>query len=123
MKIFNSSKLQLYKKALDVHSRQHEAIAKNVAHANDINFKRVKTDFSEELKVAVTQKLKTTDARHIQGAGVSENKLAMSGENESVDMNTEMGELAVNQIRFEFVTNVLRKAYRGLNTSITGRTS
>jgi len=121
MKIFNSAKIQLFKKALDVHAREHEAIAKNVANAHDTNFKRVKTDFSQELKVAVNQGLKQSDIRHMQSKGAPENGLP--NEEQNVDINQEMAELAVNQIEFDFVSNVLKKAYRGLNSSITGRSS
>ncbi len=121
MKLFNSAKIQLYKKALDVHSKEHEAIAKNVANAHDINYKRVKTDFSEELKVSLGQTLKQTDARHMGSKGSPENGLP--NEEENVDINREMAELAVNQIRFDFVSNVLKRTYRGLNASITGRNS
>lgn len=120
MKIFNSEKIQLYKKALDVHARQHEAIAKNVANANDVNYKRVKTDFSEELHVAVAQKLKKTDPRHIESSANAQENLSKE-KDEPVDINQEMSELAVNQIRFNFVSNVLKKAYGGLNTAILGR--
>ncbi len=121
MKIFNSAKIQLYKKALDVHIKEHEAIAKNVANAHDANYKRVKTNFSEELNVAITQNMKQSDSRHMESKRASES--GNSKEEQKVDMNREMADLAVNQIKFDFVSNVLKKAYRGLNSSITGRTS
>ncbi|MCB0281035.1 MAG: flagellar basal body rod protein FlgB [Calditrichae bacterium] len=120
MKIFNSEKIQLYKKAMDVYAKQHESIAKNVANANDPNYKRVKTDFSEELHVATTQKLKTTDPRHIN-VSQNNNETSSESQDEPVDINQEMAELAVNQIQFNFVTNVLKKAYGGLNSAILGR--
>jgi len=44
-------------------------------------------------------------------------------EPEHVDVSKEMGQLAINQIRFDFSTNVLRRSYKGLNTSITGKVS
>ncbi|KAA3617631.1 MAG: flagellar basal body rod protein FlgB [Calditrichaeota bacterium] len=121
MKIFNSAKILLYKQALDVHTKEHEAIAKNVANAHNTNYKRVKTDFSDELKVALNQTLKQSDVRHMDSKGSS--GVSEGAEEEGVDLNEEMANLAVNQIRFDFVSNMLKKAYRGLNTSITGRTS
>jgi flagellar basal-body rod protein FlgB len=121
MKILNSAKIQLYKQALNVHTKEHEAIAKNVANAHDTNYKRVKTNFSEELKVTVNQNLKQSDIRHMESKGGP--GLIVNKEDGNVDINKEMADLAVNQIRFDFVSNVLKKAYRGLNSSITGRTS
>ena len=105
---------------MDVYAKQHESIAKNVANANDPNYKRVKTDFSEELHVATTQKLKTTDPRHIN-VSQNNNETSSESQDEPVDINQEMAELAVNQIQFNFVTNVLKKAYGGLNSAILGR--
>ncbi len=120
MKLFASPKLAQFKKALDVYSRQHEAIAKNVAHAHDNSYKRVNTDFSAELQNLSSQKLRTTDSRHM-GPAEKPASPELPGEDRKVDLNSEMGELAVNQIRFDFVSRVLAKAYRGLNASITGR--
>lgn len=121
MKIFNSEKIQLYKKALNAHTKTHEAIAKNVANAYDLNYKRINTDFSKELDVAVGQKLKQSDPRHMDLNRVTGNSLPKG--DQKVDINREMSELAVNQIKFDFISSVLKKAYRGLNSSITGRTS
>ena len=38
MKIFNSKHIQLLKKSLDVYGKQHEAIAKNIANANNPDY-------------------------------------------------------------------------------------
>lgn len=122
MKIFNSTKIQLYKKALDVHAREHEAIAQNVANAQNQNYKRVKSDFSEELRAAVTQNLNKSDARHMEAQG-SDGSIFNDESEEKVDLNKEMGQLAVTQIRFDFASTVLKRSYKALNASITGRTS
>ena len=58
MKIFDIPKLQLLKQSLNVYDKQHQAIAKNIAHANDENYKKVDTDFSSVLKSASDSKLK-----------------------------------------------------------------
>jgi len=39
-----------------------------------------------------------------------------------VDISEEMGKLAENQIRYDFSTRVLQRAYRGIFAAITGRT-
>jgi flagellar basal-body rod protein FlgB len=125
MKIFNSKNIQLLKKSLDVYEKQHEAIAKNIANANNAEYTRVKTDFSDVLKTNVQGKMRVTNSKHINQ--MSEPlRISAGNENstkERVDMSKEMGELAENQIRFDFVSRTLARAYRALNMSITGRSS
>jgi flagellar basal-body rod protein FlgB len=122
MKIFGTRHINLVKRSLDVYSRQHEALAKNIANANDPDYKRLKTDFSESLMTVQNQQLKTSNSRHIGNTETPERNDAKTGKG-SVDISREMSELAENQIRFDFVSRVLNRTYRKLNSSITGRTS
>ena len=123
MNILSSKNIQLYKKALDVYEKQHEAIAKNIANANNPEFKKLKTDFSDVLESNMEGKMRTTDSRHI--AQIAE-PLRKSADNAGakepeIDVSVEMGDLAENQIRYQFVTRALAKTYQALNMSITGR--
>jgi flagellar basal-body rod protein FlgB len=120
MKIFELPNIQLLKKSLDVYSRQHEAIAQNIAHANDDSYKRVKTDFGSVLKNDLSRRLKTTDPRHIAEPVMPEPH-GVPNHTAKVDMSQEMGELAVNQIKYDFAARNLTRAYQMLNTGITGR--
>jgi len=122
MKIFNSKQLSLTKKSLDVYSKQHEAIAKNISRANDPEYTRLKTDFTESLNTVQTQQLRTSRSRHI-GSTEKPDRSNAEKDNKPVNISQEMSELAVNQIRFDFVSRVLNRTYRKLNTSITGRPS
>ncbi len=123
-KILNTEYANLLKKATSVYDDQHKAIAQNVAKSNVENYKRINTDFSEQLKTAV----------HNSGVRVSREKhlshsnwdTAHSGSNQSdgedsVDMAREMTDLSVNQIRHELVTRALSRYYAGITTAITGR--
>ncbi len=121
MKLFDLPKIQLYKKALNVYDKQHKAMSKNIAHAHDRTYKPIKTDFSEELQSAVTAKLKKTDERHLDARGPGEFPTLKRQSADQVDLNKEMGDLAVNQIRFDFVSRLLNRTYKSLNTSITGK--
>ncbi len=123
MKIFELQNLNLLKKSLDVYTRQHEAIAKNIANANNPNYKRVNTDFSSELKARMEGILKADNPRHIAMPTPVESKLKENDTTQKeVDLTREMGALAENQIRFEFASKVLAGKYRLLGQSITGRT-
>lgn len=122
MKIFDIPKVNLIKKSLDVYNKQHQAISKNIAHANDKNYKRIDTDFSRVLKSASDSGLKTTHAKHIIPSGEEEIfSLKSTRGKGSVDFTEEMGDLAVNQIKFEFSARMLRRFYESIGTSIRGR--
>lgn len=123
MKIFNLPNIKLLKQSLNVYDKQHQAIANNIAHANDENYKRLDTDFSSVLKKAADSKIKVTHHRHIS---IDKNQDSLSlGENKKaagkVDYTKEMGDLAVNQIKFDFSARILRRVYEGISTSIRGR--
>ncbi len=120
MKIFNTENINLLKKSLDVYGKQHEAIAKNIANANNPEYKRADTDFSNTLKKNIERTLKTTDPRHIAEPKTPTGKGRDSGE-EEIDLSREMGELAENQIRYDFSARMLQKTYQILNLSIKGR--
>lgn len=123
--LFNTKRAQFLKKALNVYLKRHKAIAQNVAQANDVNYKRVNTDFSRELKGAMGQsKIKVTNAKHIsQGRFDPVSREQGQQTDQSVDLTQEMTDLAENQIRYEFVTRMLRGYYSGLRQSISGRSS
>ena len=120
MKIFNTQNISLLKKSLDVYGKQHEAIAKNIANANNPEYKRAETDFSKTLKNTIERTLKTTDPRHI---AEPKPPVPNDAENskEEIDLSREMGELAENQIRYDFSARMLQKNYQLLNISIKGR--
>jgi len=122
MKLFDIPKINLIKKSLDVYDKQHQAISKNIAHANDNNYKRVNTDFSQILKTASHSNFKITNNKHINPTGNQENiSLKNKKGKGTVDFTQEMGDLAVNQIKFEFSARVLRRFYDGISSSIRGR--
>lgn len=119
MKIFETPNIQLLKKSLDVYSKQHEAIAQNIMHANDDTYNRAKTDFGSILKNDLSRRLKVTDPRHISESSVPEPHGLHT--KQKVDISQEMGELAVNQLKYDFAARNLNRNYQLLNTSITGR--
>lgn len=121
MKIFNTQNISLLKKSLDVYGKQHDAIAKNIANANNPDYKRTETDFSKMLKNNIERTLKITNSRHIAEPKASAAKGSAENNKEEIDLSREMGELAENQIRYDFSARMLQKNYRLLNISIKGR--
>ena len=122
-KILSNGQPQLLKKALNIYQKQHEAISKNVSNASNENFKRVDTDFSSELNNVqnTTSSLKTSNAKHLSGSN-NVNSTPNDNTEGSVDITREMGLLAENQIKYEFATRALSRMYKGISTSITGKT-
>jgi len=122
MKLFETSTKSLLVQSLNVYDKQHRAIANNIAHANDDTFKRENTDFSSVLKSASDSRLKTSNARHIKPESKGEEFSHKNNKSEGkVDFTEEMGDLAVNQIRYDFSSRVLRRVYDGIGTAIRGR--
>ncbi len=121
MKLFELENVQLLKKSLDVYTKQHEAIAKNIANANNPEYKPMNTDFSSVLKTRMAESLRTADPRHIGQPKSVESKAGSASGNSEVDVTREMGALAENQIRFEFASKTLARVYRALSMSITGK--
>ncbi len=122
MKIFDLPNIQFLKKSLDVYTKQHEAIARNVANANNPNYQRVNTDFSSVLQSVSDSKLRVTDERHFKGMETGGSPTLPKETGGAVDITKEMADLAVNQLKFDFASRVLRGVYNMLSASITGRT-
>lgn len=124
VELFNTEYAQLMVKALETYNKRHNAIAKNVANVNNPNYEPVCVDFSDYLQQnGEEQGLKTTKDKHIRVSNYFEKEFS-SMETEKgrrVDITKEMAKLAENQIRYEFVSSVLRGYYDTLNKSITGR--
>ena len=121
MKIFNTQNISLLKKSLDVYGKQHDAIARNIANVNNPDHKRAETDFSKMLKNNIERTLKITDPRHIAEPKAHAVKGPAENIKEEIDLSREMGELAVNQIRYDFSARMLQKNYQLINISIKGR--
>lgn len=123
MKIFNTAKFQLLKRSLDVYTKQHENIASNVANANNPDYKRLNTDFSQVLSNQVSRTLQTDNERHIPSPIEADptRKLDKEAAEKEIDLSMEMAQLAENQIRFDFAARALKQSYRALTMSITGR--
>ena len=124
IKLFSSPYPESIKNAIQSQEKKHKAIAQNVAHASDPNYKRIETDFSQILDTEKKNStLKTTNQKHIshlkEQSGQARGSAASA--NNEVDLSREMMDLAENQIRYDFSTRALNRYYNGISISITGR--
>ncbi|MBN2280375.1 MAG: flagellar basal body rod protein FlgB [Candidatus Marinimicrobia bacterium] len=121
--IFGTRHKSMIKNAVDVYNKQHQAIAKNIANVNDPLYKRVETDFSNELELALQNNspLKSSNEKHITKPHYQGTLMPSSGGSGKVEITKEMADLAENQIRYEFVTKRLGRMFKSLELSIRGR--
>lgn len=123
-------------KALDVYSMRFRTIAENIANANTPNYHPKEVKFEEFFK-SESAKLQ------ISGFGTSTTRLGIGNTetdeveisedmqnipqseeyfagNSHTNIDKEMSELAETQIRFRFVSRLVKRYFSGLNSAITG---
>ncbi len=140
MKLFDTTKVPLLGKALDVYSLRQKVISSNIANITTTGYRSKSVSFEDQITGAMQEgaiKQAVTDEGHIAGAtadpGIgsprivespSENSLSgdplASGLN-NVDIDNEMAGLAKNQIRFKFAARLLTQTFRDIQDSIRGQ--
>ncbi|MCH9008141.1 flagellar basal body rod protein FlgB [candidate division KSB1 bacterium] len=115
----------LLRQSLDAYNKRHTAIAENISNVATKGYRPLKVHFEEELRQSLEKNKpvgKTSDPRHMAIGGTTKSvKASVEELNARVNIESEMAELAQNQIRFNFVTRMLRRRYDTIKTSIRGR--
>lgn len=108
---------ELIKKALDASAERSRVIAHNIANVNTSGFKASRVIFEEKLNSVLngeTIGLKTTDKKHISEGSTLENltpevkkdtSTSMRLDGNNVDIDSEMTNLAANNILFNALVN------------------
>ncbi len=141
MSLFDSTKIPLLGKALDVYSLRQKVSASNISNITVPGYKSQSVSFEEQLAAAAQNsgavQGAATNQRHMTVGTPSDvrdveekvfetsldkpegyNELA-SGFND-VDIDYEMAELAKNQIRFKFSSRLLGDTFKGIQKAIRG---
>jgi len=126
--------IDLKGKALDGSWLRNQVMANNVANANTPGYKRQDVDFQQVLSDFLDQsgtKLVRTDPRHLpmQGDEPSELNFTTSSDDSAsyrrdqngVNIDTEMSEIAKNQIFYSSVTTALNSEIKRLKMAIEGK--
>ncbi|MGM0452547.1 MAG: flagellar basal body rod protein FlgB [Thermodesulfobacteriota bacterium] len=132
--IFDTT-IQALDKVLDLRTQKLKTISSNIANAETPGYSRLKMDFEQQLKDAVSGSengASVTHPRHMPAA--SANRIADVeghiyrqedqggiGDRNSVSLEQEMVELSENQIRYESATRMLSKKFNMLKFVIQGR--
>ncbi len=115
----------LLKKSLSAYSERNNAIAENIANVETKGYRPYKVDFEKELKRAMQRSAPVgvkSDPRHMTiGGDVLGIQPRISTQNENVNIEQEMADLAKNQIRFEFAVRELSGAYEFIRSAIRGQ--
>ncbi len=114
----------LLKKSLGAYMARNNAIAENIANVETKGYRPYKVEFEKELQRAMHRSAPVgvkSDPRHMTiGGDILDIQPKISTQNETVNMEQEMAELAKNQIRFEFATRKLSGAYEAIRSAIRG---
>jgi flagellar basal-body rod protein FlgB len=133
MKLFQCTGIPLLGRALDAYALRQKVLASNLANISTPAYKRKEVSFQVELAGAMSHEM-IAGARTHEGhlpVGVSTESeariveaethgIAVNGVN-NVDIDQEMAELAVNQLRFKFAARMLADAFKGIQKSIRGQ--
>ena len=129
------NRLPLLNRGLDAYSLRQNTIAKNIANATTPNYQPEAVKFEEYFAEAeVAAKGVTTDEKHIpigkkdpsiveadsEKADIPAPEVYFAGESH-VNIDKEMANLAQNQIRFRFGSQMVKSYFQGLQTAITGQ--
>ncbi len=139
MDLFQNTRIPILSKALNAYSLRHQVISANIANIGTPGYKAQSVDFENALSSAMSNNAvegQVTNERHL-GIGIQstspdgpmsvvENNPGeltdadmKSGIND-VDVDSEMAELAKNQIRFKYASRLLSESFRGIQKSIRG---
>jgi flagellar basal-body rod protein FlgB len=129
--IFDKSGIPLYQRLLKVASSAQKATASNIANVATPGYAPQSVNFKDEmanaLKAQGSSVPATTNPRHISGrpANIIRIKDIGDGDNASgindVDIETEMSDLAENQMMYEFGAKRLARTFAMLHEAIKGK--
>ena len=106
---------------LDFRSERHKVIASNIANMDTPNYKPKDVVFGDELKemLAGEEGMRRTGKSdgHLSGQPVpGEDSFEVVEIGERVDLDSEMGKLAENNLMYNLAVELLARKFKGLNT-------
>lgn len=136
MSLFSGRIEQVLERSLDALSLRQRVLANNIANVDTPNFKRSDVSFEATLQSYLQGDGSSlsgirTNARHIpigvstagpvpSGVAVKETTTSLQNNNNNVDIDSEMSQLALNQIRYNALTQQMQSYFSVLRTSING---
>ncbi len=129
--IWDKTGVNKFGKLLDLAAYRHKLISGNIANSTTPDFASKDIDFKDEIQKSLglgsTLTMKATNARHIGSTGpnreikIIEHKADSDEDLNGVDIDTEMTNLSINQMRYTIGARMLQKKMDGLRKAIKGR--
>lgn len=129
--------MPLYGAAMDAYALRQRTIAKNIANATTPGYRPERVRFEEEFQDEQMQlRGLRSDANDVkigpdkpgdvhgerEGAPIPKPEVYFAGES-NINVDKEMSELAMNQIRYRLATRFTQKYFQGLQSAIRGTTT
>ena len=134
---YNSLTYISARKGLDAAAVRQKVISNNIANVDTPHYKRTEVNFEDAFKQAIEKMPKRlagfrtdhqhfpinppTDIRTVQPTMWRQNDTFSRADDNNVDIDVEMAELAKNQIMFNALVEVLNRKFSGLKTVIRGK--
>ncbi|PID28882.1 MAG: flagellar basal body rod protein FlgB [Candidatus Cloacimonadota bacterium] len=131
--LLNNTQLPTVRSSLNAYSLRQRSIADNIANVETPEFKKTKVNFEELFMEALKEKnspLVKTDEKHLpeklKALNVDAKVEEVKDDNysngiNSVNLEEEMANLAINQIKFEAMSKLAKKQFSLLKSAISGR--
>ena len=135
MSVFDTKPIQILERSLDAASLRQKVLANNIANVDTPNFKRSDVSFDSALQeylndASPTLRGTVTDPRHIpigtpsfsqiQPQVIVEQTTTVNNNGNNVDIDSEMTQLATNQIKYNLLIQQLNAQFSKLRTAIQG---
>jgi flagellar basal-body rod protein FlgB len=117
--LFGGSAFVATTKALDAASLRHQVIANNLANVNTPGFKSRKVQFENALSKAIRQPGSGAIAS-VRPQVTTDSSTSERQDGNNVDMESEMVDLAANQIKFEALSQQVSNLFTQLKSVIKG---
>ena len=122
--LFDRSRIPLLEKQLDAFTVRNKAIADNIANIGTPNYKRLDVSFEKQLSDAIDESKNDVDLSSKVGQvepeiSIDRSSLLDSGAN-NVNIETEMAELAKNQLQFKMAAQLMSDTFKQIDESING---
>ncbi len=120
-----------FSKLLDLTAFRHKLVSGNIANATTPDYAAKDFDFKDEINKALgtgpNLTMKATSSKHLESSGPNRNIKVIETGAESdedlngVDIDTEMTNLAINQMRYTIGAKMLQRKMGALSKAIKGR--
>ena len=116
MNILFNKTMNMLAGMLDYRSARHKIISSNVANIDTEGFKPSDISFKQELGKANAIQIQTTDPAHLGHRSSGAGPLEIITSEGKVQVDTEMANLAENQLMYNITAEMLSRKIRTINT-------